>query len=143
MTADQCGTNQALRRWLSSASQCESVIASILNSWLRNLVSSAVAHHPTPTTSSSQSSGPWGARSAINSPFPFAGCIIANSIGAETNAHGGNSKVSSHWLWLLHFGRRRMTVEEIVDGSSEVDPREKANGRHFGNGSHHRTQPSK
>jgi hypothetical protein len=47
---------------LSSANQCASVIASILNSWLRNLVWSAVAHHPTLTTLSSQNSGPWDAR---------------------------------------------------------------------------------
>jgi hypothetical protein len=30
--------------------------------------------------------------------------------------------------------KKTHTVEAIVDGSSEVDPREKVNGRHFGNG---------
>jgi len=29
--------------------------------------------------------------------------------------------------------KKTHTVEAIVDGSSEVDPREKVNGRHFGN----------
>ena len=39
--------------------------------------------------------------------------------------------------------KKTHTVEAIVDGSSEVDPREKVNGRHFGNGSAIARSPQK
>ena len=39
--------------------------------------------------------------------------------------------------------KKTHTVEAIVDGSSEVDPRAKVNGRHFGNGSAIARSPQK
>ena len=71
-------------------------------------VSSAAVPPQILTTSSSQSSERWRARSATASPYPFAGFIIGNSTGAAMSAPGGRNKEWIPWLLRRASGPRRI-----------------------------------